>query len=280
MTNKYFEQLNKQKKLIEKMGHKVAYICIYGSQNYGMDVKTDDYESDLDMKAIIVPTLDNLIFNSKPISTTIDTEWGQCDLKDIREWTDNVCKGNPTYIESLFTDYYIIDEEFQENFQKILDKRDDLVYTLREQIARASYGMMCQKYSALEHPYPTIMHKIEKWGYDGKQSHHVLRLLLLINDFLFENIPYKECLSKHAFDNGQQTVWGEFLKGFKYNEYSLGIARKLTKEYLDRGQILKDKVIERMKDVKVDYTPKNDIINLGRYIIKESIENNILIDFR
>ena len=58
------ECLSKQKEILESQGHTVAYISIYGSQNYGLDINDDEYTSDVDMKAIVVPTLDQLVRNS------------------------------------------------------------------------------------------------------------------------------------------------------------------------------------------------------------------------
>ena len=49
--------------------------------------------------------------------------------------------------------------------------------------AKACYGMFLEKEKAMCHPYPTTVHKIEKWGYDGKQVHHMYRLLLMLRDF-------------------------------------------------------------------------------------------------
>lgn len=174
--DKLTDCLLKQKEILENQGYSIAYICIYGSQNYGLDVYSENYRSDIDMKAIIVPTLDDLVKNSKPISTTINTEWGLCDLKDIRVYFQTLLKANPTYIETLYTDYYIVDEKFSNEFNHIFNLRDDLVTVLSAQFLKAMYGMMCEKEKALYHPYPTIAHKIEKYGYDGKQAHHILRL--------------------------------------------------------------------------------------------------------
>lgn len=133
IINTLHVSLAKQKKLLEEQGHKVAYICIYGSQNYGLDIQLEEYQSDIDMKAIVVPTLDDLIKNSKPISTVVDTEWGQCDLKDIRSYFQTLTKANPAYIETLYTDYYIVDLDFIEEFNQIFSLRDTLVSALSAQ---------------------------------------------------------------------------------------------------------------------------------------------------
>lgn len=55
---------------------------------------------------------------------------------------------------------------------------------------KACYGMMKEKEAALRHPYPSTKHKVEKYGYDPKQYHHIARLALLIE-------RYVECERKH-----------------------------------------------------------------------------------
>ena len=53
--------------------------------------------------------------------------------------------------------------------------------------------MSMEKLKALKHPYPATVDKIEKFGYDPKQLHHILR----INDFIKKYIKgesYEKCL--------------------------------------------------------------------------------------
>lgn len=174
-----YKKLKQQKKILEDMGYNVAYICIYGSQNYGMALDTPEYKSDVDMKAVIIPTLDDLINETKPVSTTIDTEWGLCDLKDIRMYTETLCKANPVYIETLYTDFYISTHVFDE----IRGLRREIVDSLSLLFVKGAYGQMMMKREALCHPYPSIKDKIDKYGYDPKQLHHIVRLNYLIMSY-------------------------------------------------------------------------------------------------
>lgn len=48
---------------------------------------------------------------------------------------------------------------------------------------KACYGMIMEKVEALRHPYPSTVAKIEKFGYDPKQLHHIVRLNVLIHRF-------------------------------------------------------------------------------------------------
>ena len=68
-------------KLVE-LGYNVVGVFLYGSQNYELD-----YEgSDVDSKAIVLPTLNDIVLNKQPISTTIDMgDNCLCDVKDIRK---------------------------------------------------------------------------------------------------------------------------------------------------------------------------------------------------
>jgi predicted nucleotidyltransferase len=261
---KLINTLAMQKQIFEAEGYKVAYICIYGSQNYGLDMFTKEYQSDIDMKAIIVPTLDDLIKDSKPISKTIETEWGQCDLKDIRVYFQTLLKANPAYIETIFTDYYIVDSAFQSEFKEIFDSREELVSTLSAQFIRSMYGMMCEKEKAMCHPYPSIAHKIEKWGYDGKQVHHIFRLWLMMINYFEKNVPLSECFHPN---NAEKKV----LQDFKLNEFSLDVAKGFVLSTMTIAKQTKDKVLSESDEARLDYSIKHRFIELSQNIIKHKI---------
>jgi hypothetical protein len=262
------EALAKQKKVLESQGYTVAYIAVYGSQNYNLDIYTDDYQSDVDMKAIVVPTLDDLVRNSKPVSITVDTEWGQCDVKDIRTYFEVLLKANPAYIETLFTDYYIIDEDFQDEMREVLDSAEDLVYALRGQFARAIYGMMCEKEKALCHPYPSIAWKIEKFGYDGKQLSHIYRLLVLMEDYFISGIKLKDCIKSRESAR-------EFIIDLKLNVLSLEDAKEFAEIYINSGEMTKSILLKEIEKETIDYSIKDKLLTLSQEIIKRKIINEI-----
>ena len=105
-------------KYVESLGYRPVYIGLYGSQNYGLDVNDKDYQSDLDWKCLILPTLADLIQNSKPISTVVEFEGGQIDLKDIRAFTDSVVKCNVNFLEILTTEYFYCTNKAVEDLRK------------------------------------------------------------------------------------------------------------------------------------------------------------------
>lgn len=160
---KIFKELSNRKKILEQNGYVVLYIGLYGSQNYNCD----DEESDIDVKAIILPTLHDIIFR-KVTSKIIDCKNGNIDVKDLVTFYDIIKKGNFSYIESIDTEYSIGDKYIKELFRQF---RPNL---------KSILGAMYEKRKALTHEYPSKTKEFEKWGFDPKQFHHIIRLYDLL----------------------------------------------------------------------------------------------------
>lgn len=88
----------------------IAYIALYGSQNYGIDTPS----SDVDVKAIYVPNSKEAILKQAWLSKTHEGSSfsGHCEIKDIREMNKMFLKQNINFVEILFTDYFIINEQY------------------------------------------------------------------------------------------------------------------------------------------------------------------------
>lgn len=165
-----FKELSNRKKILESKGYNVIYIGLYGSQNYNLD----DEDSDIDCKAIILPNLKDII-NRKITSTTIECENGNIDLKDLVTFYDVIKKGNFSYVESIDTEYSIGDKYIKNLFSQFRPNKKSML------------GAMYEKRKALTHEYPSKHNEFEKWGFDPKQHHHILRLYDLIESNLLNN---------------------------------------------------------------------------------------------
>ena len=157
-------RLREYKKILEEKGFNVIYIGLYGSQNYNVD----DEQSDIDCKAIILPSLHDIIFR-KVTSTTIELETGAIDVKDIITFYNVIRKGNFSYIEAIDTTYSIGDKYIKELFRQI---RPSL---------KSIHGAMYEKRKALTHEYPSKEFEFQKWGFDPKQYHHIIRLFDILS---------------------------------------------------------------------------------------------------
>lgn len=179
MKDEYFKALNIVKKDLENKGYEVLGIGIYGSQNYNLQ----DDKSDIDMRAIIMPSLKQIITRNK-VSKKYITDYGDVDVKDLLTYYEVIRKGNFSFIEPLQSQWYIGDKYIKNLFANIPLN------------LKSVKGAMYEKAKAFRHPYPSKMEEINKWGFDPKQIHHIFRLLsILANYDISENksfIYYKE----------------------------------------------------------------------------------------
>lgn len=170
---------------LQSLGYEVVCICLQGSQNYGLDEYSDEYMSDIDTKAIVLPPLDDFIAAAPPVSTVVIMDNNEhAEVKDIRVMFEMFRKANISYIELLFTEFKIVNLEWEPYIRDLFDYRASIAAYHRNQFLRCIAGMAMEKRKALCHPYPNLIEKIEKYGYDGKQLHHCVRLYNFIERFV------------------------------------------------------------------------------------------------
>lgn len=160
-----------------KQGYEIVAVILQGSQNYDLDIYDEDYKSDIDSKAIVLPSFDDFVHSKKPVSYTyiLDND-EHIDVKDIRTMCEMWKKENISYIELLYSDFKIVNPEYKEQFDILVQNRDNIVNINKTQFMKCFYGMALEKRKALTHPYPATIEKIEKYGCDNKQLHHIIRL--------------------------------------------------------------------------------------------------------
>lgn len=237
-----------------KNKYDVVYLGLQGSQNYELDVYEKDYKSDIDTKAIILPSFEDFVYNRQPVSRTVVLDNNEhIDVKDIRTMFDTFKKQNVNSIEILFTKYKIINEEYKDLIQILLNNKEEIARLNKNQALRCMAGMSMEKLKALQHPYPTILDKIIKYGYDPKQLHHILRM----NDFIKKyaaGIRYEDCLIP---DNKEYLI--EIKKGVLNEKEAVELAQKTDTEtkqikdkYITEKDIASEYAIEILNKVKLD----------------------------
>lgn len=230
--------------LLEK-GYDVLYLALQGSQNYNLDEYSENYCSDIDTKAIVLPSFKDFCYNKTPISTTLILDNNEhIDVKDIRVMFEMLKKNNLSYLELLYTPYSIVNEKYKENIKELLSNRDKLINKVR--LFKAIAGMSMEKKKALCHPYPNLLEKIEKYGFDGKQLSHCIRLNEILRRMLFYN---------EELQNVYKTNKREELMNYKKQLVKDG-SRIMTKEeaidlceYYDAAtKMLKNTYLEKYAD--------------------------------
>lgn len=247
--------------------YEVVAIFLQGSQNYGTDLYTDEYCSDVDTKAIILPTLDKIVNGNAPTSYThVMPDNSHIDIKDIRAMVEMWEKANISYLELLYTDYYFVNPKYADFVQQLRDMRDDVAKMHVNQVLRCIKGMSGNKIKALEHPYPTLIDKIEKYGYDSKQLLHIVRITDFTKQFL-SGTPVKECYSPK-----KGTL--KFISKIRRYDYSLEEARRIANKYDKATVKLVDDYVHSHPDdvnsntVSMLHSIKADMI---RYALKQEL---------
>lgn len=241
-------------------------LALQGSQNYGLDLYTDEYKSDIDTKVLVIPSLEDVVMNKKPISTThVLSNNEHLDIKDIRLYFDNFKKQNINFIEILFSPYYIVNPKYRDLWKELVVDRELIAHYNTNQALRCMSGMSMEKRKALCHPYPSLIDKIEKYGYDGKQLHHIIRM----NDFIYaytHNKLYKECLTYLPHK--------ELMMEAKLNKFSLEEALELAEFFDNQTKEMKDFYLKELEEINQDAL--NTLNKVQYEVIKRKIKTDII----
>ena len=266
------EQLNRhyQEALTLFPEDRIVGVFLQGSQNYGLD-----YEgSDIDTKCIVLPTLEDLIFNRKPVSTThvLPIE-EHLDLKDVRLYFQTFRKQNLNFMEILFTKYKIVNPTYEPMWNRLVENNEQIARYNPVGAVKTMKGIAMEKYHAMEHKYPSKVDIIDKWGYDGKQLHHLIRVREYLSRYL-NGEKYADCLTSKISEHLRK-IKTLTPMGFYYN---LEEARQIAGMELEIVVTLAEAFAAAHKDDPVDATVDELLDDVQRDIMKLGIELEMIKD--
>lgn len=208
---------------------------LQGSQNYGLD-----YEgSDVDTKLIVVPDFKDICLNKKPVSTThVRANEEHTDQKDVRLYMETFRKQNLNFLEILFTDFYIINPMYAEQWNRLVQHREQIARMNPFRAVKSMKGIAMEKYHAMEHEYPSKVDVLAEWGYDPKQLHHLLRVEEYLDRYI-DGEKYEDCLRPHC---------PEYLVSVKRGRYNLDSARVIAKTAIDNIARIADAFCSQTSD--------------------------------
>lgn len=118
-------------------------IAPVGSWNYDCA----DKHSDTDVKAIIVPSIEDVIYDKCESFTHLFPNEEHCDVSDIRNFMKSIQKGNPQFIEVLFSNWiYPNNEYYSAEIHALLQIREDIARCNPQNTMRAMLGMADRNY--------------------------------------------------------------------------------------------------------------------------------------
>ena len=145
------------------------------------------------------------------------------------------------------------------------NNRELIAHYNTNQALRCMAGMSMEKKKALTHPYPTLLDKIKKYGYDGKQLHHIIRM----NNFIFaygEGKTFEECLT--YLPNKEEMIKA------KLNKYTLKEALQLANDFDEDTKALKNKYLKEKDEINKKAL---EVLNQVQYkAIKRKIREEVM----
>ena len=253
----YQEALKRYKK------SQIVAICLQGSQNYGLDIEG----SDIDTKCILTPTFKDIAMANQMVSTTHVLDNNEhLDAKDIRAYISCFRKQNLNFLEILFTPYFIVNGQYYDQWQRLIEARESIARMNEYRAVKSMKGIALEKYYAMEHPYPSKLEVLAKYGYDPKQLHHLVR----VDNYLTRYIggeSYENCLVPDK-------EMREFLLDIKMGNWNLAAARELAKQSLDHVELIADTFCSKSED-KEDAEMRALLQDVQYEIMKIAVESEL-----
>jgi hypothetical protein len=263
------QQLNKRLledyEYVKSLGYNVLGVFVQGSDNYSLSWDG----SDIDTKVILIPSFEDFVLNRKPVSTTLILPSNEhIDLKDIRLIHNCFFKQNINFIEILFTRYKYLNPEYETIYQPMFDNAERIAHYNNYAAVNCIAGMVFEKRKALCHPYEGLREKIEKYGYDNKQLHHILRCEEFLKRYI-NGVPYAECLisTRTQYLIGVKSSYGYSLDdAIELADNCVEIVKSVKQYYMDTHEIVVDK--------EVDNIMNNVLVNVLKCSFRKEIEGD------
>ena len=197
--NSIQERVNDQYKYaVSKYGDHILGVFLYGSQNYNMHTE----DSDIDTKAIYIPTLDEIAAGVAPISKELSygNRGEHIEVKDIRLMCQMWKKQNMNFLEILYTKFFVLNPKYADIFNQtfILYRSNISAYNIHQMI-QSTIGQIksTMKQAMAETTDPAAV---------GKKIANCFRLCFFCNDFLENNLTHYQDAMYISDEGTRQTL--------------------------------------------------------------------------
>lgn len=221
--------LEKVKSVMPNWETHLIGVFLYGSQNYNVHTKN----SDVDTKAIYVPTLDELSFRGPDESRTLILDNGEhCELMSITHLVDNLFKQNVNFLEILWTPYYWVNPAWEVDWENMLNCKEELAHY---DVKKAVLSISGQ-----------AIHTLKQCNLDGKKYGNSLRMLRFLEEYL-HNKPYIQCIRLHDLSLMRQTILQYKTNEISVTQFEVDSLMKLfiqTRDDFAKDPAIKDSKVE------------------------------------
>lgn len=224
---------------------------LVGSQNYNLDIES----SDIDVKVYTLPSLESIIENDKPESSTwTSPDNSHIDYKDFRLVIKELEKGSPNMLETLFTEYYIVNPKYRYLISRLR--------AYRERIATVDLTRTLNAYLGMAQRFIN-MYNINKEEMDSKSVVTLLRIRDFVYSYFILEDNYKKALVSpnisvlRTLRNSKIDL--EKLKSFvdeatsDLNEYEEFFKKKLKNKRIERAALGKAVLHDILYDLMITF---------------------------
>jgi hypothetical protein len=102
-------------------------------------------------------------------------------------------KQNLNFLEILFTPYKIVNPQYEQWWNRLVENREAIAHYDIHRAIKSMKGIAMEKYHAMEHRYPSKVDIIDRYCYDSKQLHHLLRVEEYLERYI-NGVSYEQCL--------------------------------------------------------------------------------------
>lgn len=240
---------------------RIVGIMLAGSQNYGLDVE----DSDVDTKLVVVPTFDDIVMNKTPVSTTHIRDNGEhIGFHDVRLYIPTFRKGNINFVETLFSDYFLLNPLYANEWSRLVKAREEIARYDVPRAIHAMRGTMHTKYKFITNKSENRTESIEKLGYSPKEFYQLIRTEEFITRYI-NGEPYADCLvSKQP----------EYLIDVKRGCCGVDYVAIMSRLILDRTDAMCDKFLETC-DKTVNEEVDKLLNDVQRNIMKIAVKKEL-----
>lgn len=163
----------------EKYGDRVVFISAVGSMNYGLFTET----SDVDTKAVILPTYEELVLK-KPESVTLQIDDEQCSVKDLRVYINELKKQGINVLETLVTNYYLVNGKFLNQVEQLRSWAEEICHYDENKFLSSTIGAACPYARRWNLAYKNYLESDNEPALDYKSACNIVRLYNTIHAYV------------------------------------------------------------------------------------------------
>ena len=204
--------------LFEIYGDRLINVAAFGSMNYGLA----SISSDTDIKAMVCPTLNEVITDTK-VNTEFEYSGGKITVKDIRLMIKEYQKKNMNFVETLFTSF----QRWNPLYSSLIND----MYVFGCYIGNYDYK---RTFTTAQGQLSSVLKKIDSLEPRSQEWKKQLSRGMFIYDFIVKysiGRQYEECLQAgdlakdmklssnffDDFDPADDKDWVIFLQSFRDN---------------------------------------------------------------